>query len=279
VIVDANDLVLDEKFAFGLLQECDEAFLSCLKSQQSSQTSITKRELDQQIDETKQLVRKSFFSSSSTPTSIEEFNFECYAHFKVFNEILIKYKVIFPPFQKEFESFIGNRLLQLALQQQPSLLTPTPATTISSSINLTASLQNALRTTDVIATLLQKKGFITSWERSVPPDDDMEDFTSTTSTKSSENFFVSSDLPYSVALNGDITLNSQLLLQELGYRMYPSFGRWLIQKGVSGCFESGDAVNKITVQMDDYYMDPSYNTNPDLFEVKQVLLNIVIQRD
>mmetsp|Transcript_13127 Transcript_13127/g.21378 ORF Transcript_13127/g.21378 Transcript_13127/m.21378 type:complete len:108 (-) Transcript_13127:18-341(-) len=107
----------------------------------------------------------------------------------------------------------------------------------------------------------------------------MEDFTSTTSTKSSENFFVSSDLPYSVALNGDITLNSQLLLQELGYRMYPSFGRWLIQKGVSGCFESGDAVNKITVQMDDYYMDPSYNTNPDLFEVKQVLLNIVIQRD
>ena len=91
-------------------------------------------------------------------------------------------------------------------------------------------------------------------------------------------------LVLSLALNGDITLNSQLLLQELGYRMYPALGRWLIYEGVSHCFnlvvadEDGrDAA--VRVQVDDYYMDTNYNSNPDLFEVKQILLSIVIQRD
>jgi hypothetical protein len=68
-----------------------------------------------------------------------------------------------------------------------------------------------------------------------------------------------------------------LLLQELGYRLYPSFGRWLVREGVSRCF--ANAGGKVTVQIDDYYMDTAYNSNPDLFEVKQVLLNFVIQRD
>ncbi|KAL7533936.1 hypothetical protein ACHAXR_005536 [Thalassiosira sp. AJA248-18] len=272
VVVDERDLVLDEMFAFGLLQECDEAFLSCLNSQQS-QTSVSKGGLNTQIEQTKQLVRKSFFSSS-TPTSAEEFNFECYTHFKVFNEVLINKKVLFPPFQREFESLIGNRILQLALQQQPELL----SSVVPSPTNLTERLQNALGSTDAIAALLQQKGLVTSWERSIPPDDDIEDFTSPTT--SSDNFSVSLDLAYSLALNGDITLNSQLLLQELGYRMYPSFGRWLVHVGVPRCFSSKDSTGgEIAVQIDDYYMDTSYNSNPDLFEVKQVLLNIVIQRD
>lgn len=255
----------------------NQAFLSCLKSQPSS-TSIPKQQLDQQIDETKQLLRKSFFSASKTgvPTSLEEFNFECYVHFKVFNEILIKQKVNFPPFRKDFESAIGIRLFQLALQQQPLLL---PSQIDSKT--LATSLQNALRTTDAIANLLQKKGLVTSWERSIPLDDDVEDF-ATTATSSVDNFSVSSDLPYSLALYGDATLNSQLLLQELGYRLYPSFGRWLVREGVSRCF-GGDAEkkvgNEVVTQIDDYYMDTSYNSNPDLFEVKQVLLNIVIKRD
>ena len=76
----------------------------------------------------------------------------------------------------------------------------------------------------------------------------------------------------------------QILLQELGYRFYPSFGRWLTREGVSRCFVFGAAGggadenrDGISVQIDDYYMDTSYNSNPDLFEAKQVLLNIVIQ--
>jgi hypothetical protein len=42
---------------------------------------------------------------------------------------------------------------------------------------------------------------------------------------------------------------------------------------------SSGSTAKIIVNIDDYYMDTSYNSNPDLFEVKQILLNIVIQRD
>jgi hypothetical protein len=35
---------------------------------------------------------------------------------------------------------------------------------------------------------------------------------------------------------------------------------------------------KSVVNVDDYYMDTAYNSNPDLFEVKQILLNSVLQR-
>lgn len=254
-----------------------QAFLSCLRTQQPT-TAITMDEMQQQIENTKQLTRKSFFPSSSSSSSTTsapskqlEFNFDCYAHFKVYNEILIKSKVNFPPFQKEYNSKIGKSLFHLVQEQssQQQLSTTPPR----SSTDLVECIQNALYTTDSIASFLQRQGMIETWERSIPPSEDIEDFST-----------LSSDLTYSLALNGDITLNSQLLLQELGYRMYPALGRWLIYEGVSHCFnlvvadEDGrDAA--VRVQVDDYYMDTNYNSNPDLFEVKQILLSIVIQRD
>lgn len=263
-----------------------QTFLSCLRTQQPT-IAVTMDELHQRIDNTKQLTRKSFFPPSSIASSASsvsskqlEFNFDCYAHFKVYNEILIKSNVIFPPFQKEFNAKIGISLLRLVLEQQsilsPRLTVPPPST------NLTECVNSALHTTDSIATFLQRHGLISSWERSIPPIDDIEDFAT-----------LSSDLTYSLALNGDITLNSQLLLQELGYRMYPAFGKWLIHEGISRCFNLADEVgitydddhkrarsnrNAIQVQIDDYYMDTNYNSNPGLFEVKQILLSIVIQR-
>jgi hypothetical protein len=42
---------------------------------------------------------------------------------------------------------------------------------------------------------------------------------------------------------------------------------------------SASGTANIIVNIDDYYMDTSYNSNPDLFEVKKILLNIVIQWD
>jgi hypothetical protein len=48
--------------------------------------------------------------------------------------------------------------------------------------------------------------------------------------------------------------------------------------GSSGGSASTSRAN-IIVNIDDYYMDTSYNSNPDLFEVKQILLNIVIQQE
>ncbi len=82
---------------------------------------------------------------------------------------------------------------------------------------------------DGIATLLQMRGFVSSWERLVPLDDDIEDFVDL-------NFPVSTNLAYSLALNGDITLNSQLLLQELAYRLYPSIGRWMMCDALLRCY-------------------------------------------
>ena len=141
---------------------------------------------------------------------------------------------------------------------------------------LSESLNNALLASDTAATLLQSKGMIDSWERSIPIDDDVEDWTTSSKPSNTDNFYVSSDLEYSLALNGDVTLNAQILLQELGYRLYPSFGRWLAREAVLSCFENEQ---KIKTNVDEYYMDTSYNSNPDLFEVKQVLLNIVLERD
>lgn len=253
-----------------------QAFLECLKYQQP-QVSINKLELSQKVDKTKQSLRKSFFSSStsSIPAKTEEFNFECYVHFRVYNEILINQRVVFPPFRKEFERIIGANVLQLALRQQHTALS-----SISPSNTLTESLNNALRATDDIAKLLQTKGFVTSWERSIPLEDDIEDFADANST-------VPADLAFSLALNEDVTLDSQLLLQELGFRLYPSIGRWMAHEALSQCFTAaagrdsalGDGKRNINVQVDDYYMDTSYNSNPDLFKVKQILLNIVIQLD
>jgi hypothetical protein len=62
------------------------------------------------------------------------------------------------------------------------------------------------------------KGIIASWERSLPLDDTMEDFVDD-NNEDSAIIYNKMDLTYSLALNGDITLNSQLLLQELGYRL------------------------------------------------------------
>ena len=47
----------------------------------------------------------------------------------------------------------------------------------------------------------------------------------------------------------------------------------------SSSSSASSSAAKIIVYIDDYYMDTSYNSNPDLFEVKQILLNIVIQQD
>ena len=233
------------------------------------------------MEQTRQLLRKSFFSSStsSDPTKEEEFNFECYAHFRVYNEILIERGIAFGPFQRMLDAIIGTFVLQLALERENPELSSIAPPSSPSSDTLAKCLTNSLRVTDGIATLLQKKGFVSSWERSIPLDDDVEDFVDLNSP-------VSADLTYSLALNGDITLNSQLLLQELGYRLYPSIGRWMMREALSQCYagatDGDDSMSdgrRIKVQIDDYYMDTSYNSNPDLFEVKQILLNIVIQRD
>ena len=251
-----------------------QVFLACLKTQNIETTNS--ESLTLQIDHTKNKLQKSFFRASSPASAQEEFNFNCYVHFRVYNEILVKEKVYFPSFRKDFERRVGKLILKSALKEQIKMSQSQDSTT-KNTATLNERLINALAATDDAATLLLNKGIIGSWERSIPPDDDIEDWTTNASkTTSTDVFWVSSDLEYSLALNGDVTLNSQLLLQELGYRLYPSFGRWLVHEAVLQCFGNE---SRVKVTMDDYYMDTSYNSNPDLFEVKQVLLNIVLERN
>ena len=80
-------VIFDETFSLDILRLCDEAFLQCLTYQQSQQT-MEKMELNEQIDQLKQYLRKSFFSSSNDnhapPSREEEYNFDCYIHFRVY---------------------------------------------------------------------------------------------------------------------------------------------------------------------------------------------------
>jgi hypothetical protein len=75
-------------------------------------------------------------------------------------------------------------------------------------------------------------------------------------------------LHFSVALDGDITLQSQILLQEQGFRLYPNFARFAI-----GYLMQQDG-QQLSVM--DYYFDTDYNSDPDKFEVKEILLNVVL---
>jgi hypothetical protein len=72
-------------------------------------------------------------------------------------------------------------------------------------------------------------------------------------------------------LDGDITLGSQLLLQEQGLRLYPSFARCAIQ------YVLEEIMLGQKVSLDEYYMDTDYNSDPDKFEVKEVLVNIDLE--
>jgi hypothetical protein len=233
---------------------------------------------------------------------LREYNRECYAHVRVYNEVLVENDIPFGPFRTKFGNIVGTFVLQqLASERMGSPPAPSSSFSSTSSFSRTQSptsyppdalsnrVRDALRATDDVATFLRNRGYVSSWERSVPTDDDIEDFADTTT-------YAPVDLTYSLALNGDVTLDSQLLLQELGYRLYPSIGQWTTAVAISKCFSGkggaagsggGDDDSAIGggdgksagVQIDDYYMDTRYNSNPDLFEAKQVLLNIVIQRE
>mmetsp|Transcript_7749 Transcript_7749/g.17723 ORF Transcript_7749/g.17723 Transcript_7749/m.17723 type:complete len:337 (+) Transcript_7749:1-1011(+) len=248
----------DEELSNLFLNACDETFVSNLE--QTSSAALVER-----IERSEKLLRPSFFDSSpGSPgaTKQEEFNFRCYLHFRSFNEILVKEQVQFPAFRRRFELDLQSRLIQIALKEHPSMLgnIPQPPSDLSD------GLRSALDSTDRVANFLLSKGVISSWERSVPPPEDLEDFVS-----------LATDCPFSLALYGDATLGSQLLLQELGFRLYPAFGRWMVTESITRCFakEGGESVS---LNVEDYYMDTSYNSNPDLFEVRQVLLNIALQR-
>eukprot|EP00956_Cyclotella_meneghiniana_P006904 scaffold9320_cov71-Cyclotella_meneghiniana.AAC.19 len=267
----------NQELANTLLHECDLAFLKSFNAQQHRKP-VTSKDLQNRVDDVRILVRRSFFPSPNyQPTPQDEFNYEVYSHFKAFNDILIENDdTTFPRFYAEFERDIGTRMVDKIPSIQSSLAV------YSSSTDVGDQVQNAFKAADMTGTILLSNGLINSWERAVKSKEDIEDFIEPYTAPLGDNFSVTSDLQFTLALMGDVTLNSQLLLQELGYRLYPSFGRWILQQSLIACFPGIDNNNRkggVMVNIDDYFMDTAYNSNPDLFQVRQILMNVVLQRN
>lgn len=119
----------------------------------------------------------------------------------------------------------------------------------------------ALDLTDEILKSLVSNGLVALAERNVIDNERLADWTDDLA-----------DIQLSIPLDGDITLSSQVLLQEQGFRVYPDFGRFAITSAIQKSLASTNQ----NVSSDEYYMDTGYSSDPGLFEVKQVLLNIVI---
>jgi ribosomal protein S8 len=126
---------------------------------------------------------------------------------------------------------------------------------------LLSRLEAGLKLTDEILANLVSEGFVALAERNQIDNEKLVDWSDDMA-----------DIQLSIPLDGDITLNSQVLLQEQGFRVYPDFARFAI----TSAFQQALANMDQNVSSDEYYMDTDYSSDPDQFEVKQVLLNIVI---
>ena len=78
-----------------------------------------------------------------------------------------------------------------------------------------------------------------------------------------------SDLQLSLALDGDIAHNALTLLQEPGLNLIPSYAKVMLEQRLEMPGQN--------LSIEEYYMDTDYNSNPDFFEVKEILLNIVLE--
>ena len=250
---------LDKDAARAILDAAKAAFLTIVP--------ISEDELERKIDKVDSLVRKSFeragLEIKEKDMDAETFNYLAYTTFKAFNEILVERNVNFKKFRGPFETELGGRLCQILLPNASNTKqNETPASTTIDSDALKNTLSAALVEVDDVLSLLVAKGLVAATER---PNIDNE--------KTNDWSDDLSDLQFSIALDKDITQNGQILLGEQGFRLVPDFARFAI----SSILRNYLSPLKEEVSTEEYYMDTSYSSDPNLFEVKQVLLNIVIE--
>jgi len=255
---------LQSDVALSILKITDTTFMDMVQPT----GKVEWKDLELKLSKIDSLVRKSFersglvlneqqekgkllgYESNMTP---EQFSYYCYIHFKAYCDLLTETKVAFN--RNQFETLLGEKLLPIISPKAQDIL-------ITSNKSMKDAIQNGLSVTDQICDNLRSLGLVALAERDQDLDDErLKDWIND-----------ESDLQLSIPIDGDITLNSQLLLQEQGFRLYPDFGRFIISYGLQQSLKS---INQV-VTSDEYYMDPSYNSNPDLFEVKQVLISITI---
>lgn len=141
----------------------------------------------------------------------------------------------FNSFKRDFESKMGQELLLTFLPQYKS--------TLLDNKNLQAALLQRLSVVNQLCAVLCEKGFVAATEISPVDDERMDDWSQDLS-----------DLTFNVALDGDITMNAQILLQEQGFRLYPNYAKYAIARILQ--------LPQQTVTIDDYYMDTDYNSDP-----------------
>ena len=247
---------LDQELAVSVLQAADKAFLAIVP--------VGEETLKRRIEKVDALVRKSFeragLKLDQKEMDGEVFNYLSYVHFKAFNEILVQEATNFKQFRLSFEDLFGSKLCQLLLQNN-NATTSTSAAEIGPDM-LKDKLKSALADIDIITDMLQAKGFVALVERAEIDPERLADW--------AEDL---SDLQFSVAVNKDVTQDTQILLAEQGFRLVPDIPRYAVTSSLRKYLTPV----KEDVATEEYYMDTSYSSDPDLFEVKQVLINIVIE--
>jgi hypothetical protein len=308
-IIIPDPLPLNINTAQQILDISDDVFLKL--------TSLSLRKLNTKIEQITKLT-KSSFERSGVVFSIDnnddllrfqtasQFNFIVYAHFKAYSELILENENIinFSKFRIEYERTVGQRLIELwQLVDNNNNNSSGSSVSVSSSSSSSSSLVQqqqqpqrndilkdklltALEQTDSLGRKLRDLGLVSRVNRDRPETtDDLQDFVDD----------ALADLVITVAIDGDVTLQSQILLQEQGYRLYPNFNRFIIteffreaiqeqqehqqtkptsNRGSSNTYDDNNT-HKVSVM--DYYFDTNYNSDPDKFEVKEVMLNISIE--
>lgn len=215
--------------------------------------SVSQNALAKQVETVASKVRPSFERAGVVlePGTAQAFNFDSYTHFKAYGDLFTEANISFNTFRRDFESKMGQELLAILLPQYK------PPVDKKSSSNLEAALQKRLSLVDQVCQILVEKGLVAATERSSLNEERVADW--------SDNL---SDLTLNLALDGDITMNAQILLQEQGFRLYPNYAKYVVAKLLE--------MPQQSVVIDDYYMDTDYNSDPARFEVKEVMLNIVL---
>jgi hypothetical protein len=262
---------LDTTLARQVLSTCDQVFCDV--------TGVSPSVLSKQVETVRALVKPSFERVAGTPLgdddpslgsdndgsrtsslmeNADQFNFASYVHFRAYSTVLLSEKNMpdYRTFRRAFEEQCGTKLLALVLSTSP-ISASASASSLSKKEQLAASLDQI----QSVTTTLRDKGFVAATEVSYIDADLLADWQDDLA-----------ELQFNVALDGDATQNAQILLQEQGYNLIPSYTKFLLRP----IFLSG-AIKDQTLTIEEYYMDTNYNSNPDLFQVREVLLNIVLE--
>jgi hypothetical protein len=243
-------LPLDIATAKLILDVSDQTF--------SSVTGIRPNVVQEQIQKVANLVKISFERSGVTIDATNplefsndsQYNFVVYSHFKAYSDLVVEQQIPFASFRSKFEKRVGQELVACLL----------PEYTASSNDSNKEKVKAAFKAVDSLCKTLRDKGLVAAVEIDTVDDDKISDWIDDIS-----------DLEFNIALDGDATLNAQMLLQEQGFRLYPNFARYAINHLMSQV----DRRQKVTTI--DYYFDTDYNSDPDKFEVKEVLLSVTLE--